>query len=209
MDGETPLCHKKDAQRGLDYKISRQKNKKTKKNIFGKFISLPSPVNCQSHIRKQQFQVNPTHWTWTQFDVPIITSDNDSEGSCVEIVDGGSDTDVCEEIASARFSRILCDAQKKAQVENAAKGSKRKTYSGNSRSNTHRRKRYRGDLAAKGYLWVHEFMKKRMESKKKRGTTFEESEESSDDDMAIASRLWSNGAKSLQGHQTLKNSHLL
>jgi len=122
--------------------------------------------------------------------VPTIPSDSDSKDSSVEILDGGSDVDICEETELVRFSRILHDAQKKAQAENA-KRNKRKTYSGHSWTTAYCQKRSRNDLAAKGYLSVHAFMKK-MESKKNmEELTFEESEESSNDDTAIMSRLWS------------------
>ena len=122
--------------------------------------------------------------------VPTIPSDSDSKDSSVEILDGGSDVDICEETELVRFSRILHDAQKKAQAENA-KRNKRKTYSGHSRTTAYCQKHSRNDLAAKGYLSIHAFMKK-MESKKNtEELTFEESEESSNDDTAIMSRLWS------------------
>jgi len=36
--------------------------------------------------------------------------DDDSEGSIVEILDSGSDADICEESELTKFSRMLCDA---------------------------------------------------------------------------------------------------
>jgi hypothetical protein len=62
-------------------------------------------------------------------DIPTIPTDNDSEGSSVEIFNGGSDAEIFEETDLSRFSRILRDAQKKALAENA-KGNKRKAYTG-------------------------------------------------------------------------------
>jgi hypothetical protein len=132
-------------------------------------------------------------------DVPTIPSVDNSKGSSVEILDGASDTDICEETELTRFSRILDDAQKRALAENA-KQNKRKTYSGRSQATTRRRKRYQSDLAAKGYLSVPDFMK-RMESKKsnREELPFEESEESSDDDAAIVSQLQGNEPISSEG----------
>lgn len=116
----------------------------------------------------------------------------------MEILDGGSHADTCEETEVTRFSRILYDAQKKASAENADRN-KRKTYSGHSRTTAHRRKRYRSELAAKGYLSVPEFMKKMGSKKRTEELPFEESEESSDDDAAIMSRPWSHKPSPSEG----------
>jgi hypothetical protein len=134
-------------------------------------------------------------------DIPTIPNENDSEdseGSNVEILDGASDVDIYEETELIKFSRMLCDAQKKALEEEKRMGNKRKTYNGDSQTTAYRRKRYRSDLAAKGYLPVHEFMKQ-IEAKKKNDKltasqelTVEESEECSDDDAASLSWLGSN-----------------
>jgi hypothetical protein len=128
-------------------------------------------------------------------DVPTVPNEDDdgSKGSNVEILDGGSDADIYEGTELIKFSRMLCDAQKKALAEEKVKGNKRTTYNGHSRTTAHRWKRYRSDLAAQGYLPVHEFMK-RMEAQKKKDEltasqelTVEESEESSDDDAVTGS----------------------
>lgn len=117
----------------------------------------------------------------------------DSKGSNVEILDGGSDADIYEETELIKFSRMLCDSQKKALAEEKVKGNKRKTYNGHSRATAHRRKRYQSNLAAQGYLPVHEFMKQIEAQKKKdeltasRELAVEESEESSDDDAVTGS----------------------
>jgi hypothetical protein len=60
----------------------------------------------------------------------VPNEDNDSKGSNVEIFDSGSDVDIYEEAELMKFSRMLLNAQKKAQAEEKAKGNKRKTYNG-------------------------------------------------------------------------------
>jgi hypothetical protein len=132
-------------------------------------------------------------------DVPTLPNEDedDSEGSDVEILDGGSDIDICEETELEKFSRMLHEAQKKALAKEKAKGNKRKTYSGHSRTTRHRQKCFQIDLAAQGYLPVHDFMKRMEAQKKKEELTasqelsFEELKESlgSDNDMATVSRL--------------------
>jgi hypothetical protein len=118
----------------------------------------------------------------------------DSKGFDLEILDGGSDTDIREETELIKFSRMLCDAQEKAQEKEKAKDKKRKTYDRRSRTTAYRWKRYRSDLAAQGYLPVHEFMKQMDTQKRKdelttsQELTIEESEESSDDDAATESQ---------------------
>jgi hypothetical protein len=164
--------------------LKSKKKKDQEKKIFGKSISHPSQIQTAETLLPETAVFDEPDMLDT-VDVPTIMSDSDSKGSCVEIIDGGSDVDIYEETALTRFSRILHDAQKKAQVEDAAKGNKWKTSNGNSWSNIHRRKCYQSDLAAKGYLLVHKFIK-RMESKKKE-LTFEELEESSDNDAAVTS----------------------
>jgi hypothetical protein len=99
---EAPLYHKKDARRGLDYKISKQKNKKTKKKIYlaSPLVTLPQIQTAETLLPQTAVLDEPNTLDLDTIDVPTITSDNDSEGSCVEIVDGGSDADVCEETVS-------------------------------------------------------------------------------------------------------------
>jgi hypothetical protein len=66
-----------------------------------------------------------------QCDISTIPNEDDSEGSegsSMEIIDGGSDAEICEETELQRFSRILCEVQRKAQAQEKAKGNKRKTY---------------------------------------------------------------------------------
>lgn len=133
--------------------------------------------------------------------------DEDSEGSSVEILDGGSSADIYKETELTKFSKMLFDAQKRALAEEKAKSNKRKTYNGHSRTTAHRRKRYQSDLAARGFLPVHEFMKRVEAQKNKEGLStasqqlpYEESEESSGSDDGVAvltvsapvSRLWNN-----------------
>ncbi len=79
---------------------------------------------------------------------------NDSDGFSVETLDSGSDTDIYEETELEKFSRILCDAQKKALAEEKAKGNKWKTYHGHLQTTVHHWKHHWNDLAAKRYLPV-------------------------------------------------------
>jgi len=132
--------------------------------------------------------------------IPTTPNEDDvnTEGSIVEILSGGSNPDICEETELTKFSRMLCDAQKRALEAEKAKGNKRKPYKGDSRTTAYRRKRYQGKLSAQGYLPIHEFVK-RMASKNgteelttPQGLPFEESEESSDNDAATVSQLRSN-----------------
>jgi hypothetical protein len=113
------------------------------------------------------------------------------EDSDVEILDEGSNVDIYEESELMKFSRMLCDAQKRALAEEKkAKGIKRKTYDGNSQATMYRRKRYQSDLAAQGYLLVPEFMKlidTRKEKDKLTELAVEESEASSDNDAVTVS----------------------
>jgi hypothetical protein len=113
------------------------------------------------------------------------------EDSDVEILDEGSNVDIYEESELMKFSRMLCDAQKRALAEEKkAKGIKRKTYDGNLQATVYRRKRYRSNLAAQGYLLVPEFMKlidTREEKDKLTELAVEESEASSDDDVVTVS----------------------
>ena len=71
----------------------------------------------------------------------------DSDGSDVEILDGGSDIDICEETELAKFSQMLHEAQKEALTKEQAKGNKWKTYSGRSRTTKHHQKHLQIDLA--------------------------------------------------------------
>ena len=93
---------------------------------------------------------------------------------------------------------MLFNAQKMALAEEKKKGNKQKMHTGHSWATLYRRKHHRSDLAAQGYLSVHEFMKRMKEKKKEEKLTaqqelaFEESEESSDSDAVIVSHLWTN-----------------
>ena len=171
--------------------ITKSQDKKTKQENKKKWWQVHlSPFSNPEKTFLPQTAVFDEPNTLDTDAVPTIPSDSDSENSSVEILDGGSDVDICEETELARFSRILHDAQKKAQAENA-KRKKRKTYSGHSQTTAHHQKCSRNDLAAKGYLSVHVFMKKMGSKKKMEELTFEESEESSNDDAAIMPWLWS------------------
>ena len=127
--------------------------------------------------------------------IPAVPNgvNSDSDDSVVEILDAGSDTDISEETELIKFSKMLSDAQKKAQAEEKAKGKKRKTYDGSSRATAYRRKQRRRDLVAWGQLSVPEFMKWREAKRTKEELTasVEESEESSDNDTASVSWLGS------------------
>jgi hypothetical protein len=108
-------------------------------------------------------------------DVPVVPNEDhfesseDSDGSVVEILDGGSDVDIYEESELAKFSKMLFDAQKKALTEEKAKGKKRKAYTGHSQSTAYRQKRFRTSLAAKGFPTLDGFAKW-VKSKKKQET---------------------------------------
>ena len=124
----------------------------------------------------------------------------------MEILDTASDADICEESELTKFNKMLCDAQKSALAKQKERGSKRKTHNGCSRSTAYRRKRYRDDLAAKGYLPVHEFMGCMMKPQKNadeltppQDLTPEESEEGSDDDSALWSLLRSSELNAFEG----------
>jgi hypothetical protein len=119
----------------------KSKKKRLKKKIFGKSISHPSQIQTAETLLPQTAVLNEPD-TLDTVDVPTIMSDSDSEESCVEIIDGGSDADIYKETALTRFSRILHDAQKKAQVEDVVKGNKWKTFNGNLRSNIYYWKHY-------------------------------------------------------------------
>lgn len=125
-------------------------------------------------------------------DVPTIPNEDDdnSEGSSVEILDGGSDLDICEETELTRFSRILHEAQKRALEEEKEKGNKRKTYNGRSRTTAYRRKRHQKDLHAQGYRPIDEYMEKNKdECTAPQILTLEDSgsEQSTDGDAAVRS----------------------
>jgi hypothetical protein len=172
--------------------LHKIKNNKEKPN-YGK-SPLVTPPEARFGTLLLQTAVLDEPDTPDTDNVPTVPNeDNDSEGSDVEIFNGGSDVDIYEETELMKFSRMLSDAQKKAQAEEKAKGNKWKTYNGCSQTTAHRRKRYWGNLAASGYLPVYEFMKQ-MEAQKTKdkltaSATVEESEESSDDDAITVSWL--------------------
>jgi hypothetical protein len=113
--------------------------------------------------------------------------DNESDDSSLEILDSGSDTDICEESELAKFSKMLSDAQKKALAKEKAQGKKRKRYTGHSRTTAYRRKVCRNKLAAQGFLSVTRFWAMSQKSAEElTPPTFEESEESSDE-LTLAS----------------------
>jgi hypothetical protein len=128
-------------------------------------------------------------------DVPTMPNEDEncSEGSSMEILDSGSDADICEESELTKFSQMLCDAQRKAMEEEKARGNKqkRKTYTGPSWTSLYHWKCKWVNLAAQGYLPVHEFMKwmklqkNAEELTPPQDVTIEESEESSDSDDGV------------------------
>ena len=77
--------------------LKTKKNKETKKKIYlaSPLVTLPQIQTAEALLHQTAVLDRPDTLDLDTIDVPIITSDNDSEGSCVEIVDGGSDTDVC------------------------------------------------------------------------------------------------------------------
>jgi hypothetical protein len=100
-------------------------------------------------------------------DVPVMPNEDhlDSEGSIMEILDGGSDVDIYEESELEKFSRILFDAQKSALAQKKEKGKKWKSYTGRSRSIAYCQKCFRTSLPAKRFLTLDGFAKW-VESKK-------------------------------------------
>jgi len=63
------------------------------------------------------------------------------DGSCMKILDSGSDSgdmDMISENELMRFSKILFKAQQKALAEEKARGSKQRTYTGHSKTTTYR-----------------------------------------------------------------------
>jgi hypothetical protein len=187
---------------GFDYKISAilQNITKKKKIIMVSFLLVAPPEARSETALLSQTAVLDEPNTPNRDDVPTMPNEDDdvsedSEDSDVEILDDGSDTDIYEESELMKFSRMLCDAQKRALAEEKAKGIKRKTYDGNLRATVYHRKRYRSDLAAQGYLPVPEFMKlidARKEKDKLTELAVEESEASSDDDAVTVSWCRSN-----------------
>jgi hypothetical protein len=193
---------------------------KRKNNIYGKFISHPSsqtsetllPFAVAVHEPDLPFAaaVLDEPDTLDRDDAMLNDNGDDSEGSSIEILDGGSDTDIYEESELAKFSRMLSDAQKRAREKEKAQGKKRKTYNGHSRTTAYRQKRVQKNHAAKGFLPLRDFMKL-MESKKNADKQVvhcgkfvtnlplhkdlmveSEEEESSEDDAAFVSQPRSN-----------------
>jgi hypothetical protein len=171
-------------------------------NNYGKLSSFSHPIQSSETLLPQTAVLDEPDKLDMDDDVPTLPND-DSDGSSVEILDSGSDTDICEESELTKFSQMLHNAQKKALAEEKAMGNKRKAYTGHSRATAYRQKRQRSNLANQGYLSVHEFMRQ-MESRKNKEKltapqelTFEESEESSDDDIVTVSQLCTSESEKL------------
>jgi hypothetical protein len=152
-------------------------------------IGCPSQSQTSETLLPQMAVLDEPN-TLDTFNLPIVPNKDDSDSdSSVEILDGGSNVDIDDETELTTFSKMLCDAQKKALVVEKAMGNKRKMYNGHSRMTAYRRKRHQCDLATQGYLPAHEFMKCMEEQKKEekltasRESTLEKSEESSDNDV--------------------------
>src|SRR5258707_15703512 len=112
--------------------ITKSQDKKTEQEKKKKIWQVHlSPFSKPEKTLLPQMAVFDEPDTLDTDAVPTIPSDSDSKDSSVEILDGGSDVDIREETELVRFSRIHCDAQKKAQAENL-KRNKRKTYNGHS-----------------------------------------------------------------------------
>ena len=131
--------------------------RKKKKIQIWQVCYYPSPSQTSEPLLPQTAVFDePT--TLDTDDVPNILNKvpnedlDDSEGSCVKILDGGSDADICEETELMRFSKMLRDTQERALVEEKAKQKKQKTYDGSSQSTAYRQKRHQKKLAAQGYL---------------------------------------------------------
>ena len=67
-------------------------------------------------------------------DEPNTLDNDDSRVSNVEIVDSGSDTDICNKSELTKFSKMLCGTQKRALTAEKAKENKQKAHTGHSRA---------------------------------------------------------------------------
>ena len=133
-----------------------------------------------------------------------VNSDSkDFEDSIVEILDAGSDVNIYKETKLENFSRMLFNAQKRAQKEKKAKGKKWKTYNGSSQATAYCRKWHCKDLVASGQLSVLDFIKWREAKRKEEKliASVKESEESSDNVIASVSWIgpWSNKLSMSEG----------
>ena len=199
------MPRKRHATRSRIQNLNKKKKENNQTNIYSEYISHPSgPSQSQTSETILPFaapvlnEPDSADTLDLDDDVPTVpnTDSDDSEDSGIEILDDGSDTDIHEETELAKFSRMLCEAQKRAQDEERAKGIMWKTYNGKSRTTEYRRKRIRNNLAAQGFLPIHEFTKRMAQKNTKELTpsqdpsplTFEESEESSDDNAAPVSQ---------------------
>jgi hypothetical protein len=123
-------------------------NAKRKSNIYSKFISHPFSQNSKTllpfavaaHESDLSFAVavfdEPD--TLDRDDAMLNNNKNDSNGSSIEILDGGSDTNIYKESKLAKFSRMLSDTQKRAREKEKAQGKKWKTYNGHSQTTAYR-----------------------------------------------------------------------
>jgi hypothetical protein len=82
--------------------------------------------------------------------------DGDSEGHAADGLEQFNGESELE-----RFSRVLREAQEKAQETERLKGKKRKAHTGHSHMTAYRRKRVRITLAKKGFLPVNEFLRQK------------------------------------------------
>jgi hypothetical protein len=165
-EASTPKCRSNELQQELGFSISHRQKEKNKLILVCLYLVIlpksqsPEPLLPQMADVDEPDEPNISD----QCDIPTIPNEDDSkgsegsDGSSVEIIDGGSDAEICEETELQRFSRILCEAQRKAQAQEKAKGNTRKTYQGLSRTTAYRRKRVRNDLAAQGFLSVPLYM---------------------------------------------------
>jgi len=171
-------------------------NKNKENDIFGKSISCPSLSQTSEPFLPQMAVPDEPNALDTDI-VPTMVND-DSKGSSVEILDSGSDAEICEENELTKFSRMLCDAQKKALAKEEARGNKRKTYKKVSLTTVYRRKRCRRELAIKGFPSIDKFFELKEPPENAEELTapqdliFEELEESSDDDAVAVSWLQRN-----------------
>ena len=179
-------------------KANAKKNNNILINNYGKLLITPSRSQTSEALLPQMADLN----TLDAGNIPTMPNEFDvivdSKGSGVEIVDSGSDADICKEAELTKFSRMLCDAQKRALAEEKA-GKKWKSYTGHSRATEYRRKRVQKDLAAQGYLPLHKVWKwvaskQNTKPAAKKLTTpqelaSEESEEGPDNDKATTSQL--------------------
>src|SRR5258708_18422251 len=103
------MCDKSSITKSQDKKTEQEKKKKIWQVHLSPFSKPEKTLLLQTAVFDEPDTLDTDA-------VPTIPSDSDSKDSSVEILDGSSDVDSCEEPQSVRFSEIVHDAQKKAHA---------------------------------------------------------------------------------------------